>query len=277
MEGGVTNSKRNKISVSIEDCLRKFQNPHFISDFLSPTTNKLGQASKSSKIKTFPDYLFIHLAKFSIGEDWIPRKLDVEILGTEECLNIEFLRALARPENQGFVSNQEELSKLVELGCDEELSKRALQFCNNDFDSALAWIFNPDSQQINFEGLEKNELLIHSIMEFGFNRDQSMLALKKTDNNLERAVDYLFSHIDELSTLLNSDFTRQKPSLTDGIGKYKLYSIISHIGMSTMSGHYVAHILKDNKWVLFNDEKVVESKKPPFKLGYIYLYKRESI
>ena len=242
---------------------------------MSPFTNKIGKASKFSKIKTFPDYLFIHFAKFSIGEDWIPRKLDVEILGTQEALDIQFLRSLEKPKDQCFIPNQDQLNKLLELGCDAVLSKRALEICNNDFENALAWIFNPNSTKETIDSIyEQNEGLIQSIMEFGFDRAQSIFALKKTNNNLERSVDYLFSHIDQLSFLLNSDTTHKKKTITDGVGKYTLYSIISHIGKSTLCGHYVAHILKDGNWVLFNDEKVVESKKPPFKLGYIYLYKR---
>ena len=39
-------------------------------------------------------------------------------------------------------------------------------------------------------------------------------------------------------------------------GKYRLLGIISHMGRNTECGHYVAHIKKDGRWVLFNDEKV---------------------
>lgn len=46
------------------------------------------------------------------------------------------------------------------------------------------------------------------------------------------------------------------------------------MGTSSMVGHYVAHILKDDRWVIFNDEKVALSVNPPKELGYLYLYKR---
>ena len=39
-------------------------------------------------------------------------------------------------------------------------------------------------------------------------------------------------------------------------GKYRLLAIISHMGRNTECGHYVAHVKKEGKWVLFNDEKV---------------------
>lgn len=44
--------------------------------------------------------------------------------------------------------------------------------------------------------------------------------------------------------------------LQDGPGRYTLLGFISHMGASTAAGHYVAHIRKDGRWVIFNDEKV---------------------
>jgi len=44
------------------------------------------------------------------------------------------------------------------------------------------------------------------------------------------------------------------------------------MGTSTDVGHYVCHINKDGRWVIYNDEKVAESKNPPKDLAYVYLY-----
>ena len=62
--------------------------------------------------------------------------------------------------------------------------------------------------------------------------------------------------------------------LEDGSGNYSLIGMVSHIGKNTGSGHYVAHLKKDGKWVIFNDEKVALSNKPPFQHAYMYLYQR---
>ena len=56
--------------------------------------------------------------------------------------------------------------------------------------------------------------------------------------------------------------------------EYKLVAFISHMGTSTMVGHYVCHIQKNGRWIIFNDEKVAFSENPPKDLGYIYLYQR---
>jgi ubiquitin carboxyl-terminal hydrolase 5/13 len=46
--------------------------------------------------------------------------------------------------------------------------------------------------------------------------------------------------------------------LEDGPGRYRLVAIVSHMGSSTACGHYVAHVFKGGRWVIFNDEKVGE-------------------
>lgn len=47
------------------------------------------------------------------------------------------------------------------------------------------------------------------------------------------------------------------------------------MGTSAMTGHYVCHVLKDGKWIIYNDTKVAESLSPPKGLGYLYFYQRE--
>ena len=273
----------SKINVSIVECFENFQASHTISEFLSPVTNTLGSAVKSTTLKTFPQYLFVHFGKFYIGEDWIPKKLDVEISGTDEILDLEFLRSQTIPINETvtsdetFTLNHELLVQLLEIGCDEMLAKQALMMFKNDFDSALSWVLNPDLprdlEDNRNEASKPDILLIESMMDLGFSHDQAVYALKKTSNNVERAIDYLFSHNEEISSLINSQ-NLPKINIYDGIAHYQLISIISHIGSSTLCGHYVTHIYKDDRWILFNDEKVTESKNPPFKFGYLYLYKR---
>jgi len=56
--------------------------------------------------------------------------------------------------------------------------------------------------------------------------------------------------------------------------EYRMVAFISHMGTSTKCGHYVCHILCDDQWVIFNDEKVALSERPPKDLAYIFLYQR---
>lgn len=118
-----------------------------------------------------------------------------------------------------------------------------------------------------------------------FTVDQVRAALKATSGAPDRAADWLFSHMDDLHSAIAalessssgpSSKTMPKPKIVadDGDGQYQLCGMISHIGKNTGSGHYVCHLKKDGKWVIFNDEKVAISSKPPFPHAYLYLYQR---
>ncbi|MGH0119087.1 UNVERIFIED_CONTAM: hypothetical protein FKN15_031420 [Acipenser sinensis] len=112
------------------------------------------------------------------------------------------------------------------------------------------------------------------------------LLLSSQSNSLERAVDWIFSHIDDLDAMdisegrsaaeSVSESVPAGPRVRDGEGKYELFAFISHMGTSTMCGHYVCHIKKEGRWVIYNDQKVCASEKPPKDLGYIYFYQRAS-
>lgn len=47
--------------------------------------------NRTTRLATFPDYLMIHLKKFTLRPDWVPIKLDVSIDMPEE-LDISHLR-----------------------------------------------------------------------------------------------------------------------------------------------------------------------------------------
>lgn len=122
----------------------------------------------------------------------------------------------------------------------------------------------------------------------GMSEQHAIRGLKETDNNVERAVDWIFNHPDELaagpmetdepypvSGAVGGAVVDATPTtFRDGSEKYKLVAFISHMGSSTMCGHYVCHIRKDDKWVIFNDNKVAVSAHPPKELAYLYLYQR---
>jgi ubiquitin carboxyl-terminal hydrolase 5/13 len=144
-----------------------------------------------------------------------------------------------------------------------------------------------------------------------FTSAQVRAALKTTHNSMDRAADWLFSHMDDLDAAIaalestsvsdhngattaaaggadaSPPSTNDVPSLLpldDGPGTYKLRGCISHIGKNTGSGHYVCHLLKqvpghddnaEEKWVIFNDEKVALSEHPPLEHAYLYLFQRE--
>jgi ubiquitin carboxyl-terminal hydrolase 5/13 len=114
-------------------------------------------------------------------------------------------------------------------------------------------------------------------MNMGFSDKQARKALKETGNDIERAVDWLFSHAsepidDEVGTVV------QEISKHEGPARYRLFAFVSHKGTSAQCGHYVSFILKDDKWVIFNDNKVaqVDDISKHIKEGYLYFFKKEN-
>ena len=104
-------------------------------------------------------------------------------------------------------------------------------------------------------------------------------------NNAERAVEWLFSHPDDMgeesAPATSSSSTPAQPEIggtKEAPVRYALKAFISHKGPSVHSGHYVAHIRVGDEWVLFNDEKVVkadaESVDALKKLAYLYVFER---
>uniref|UniRef100_A0A671T2S1 Ubiquitin carboxyl-terminal hydrolase n=1 Tax=Sinocyclocheilus anshuiensis TaxID=1608454 RepID=A0A671T2S1_9TELE len=194
------------------------------------------------------------------------------------------------------------VSQLCEMGFPLEACRKAVYYTGNTgIDAAMNWVMghmeDPDFSaplvlpgSSSAPGTTPTESLpeehLATIVSMGFSRDQATRALRATNNVLERAVDWIFSHLDDLESMDVSEGGRSEggsetsrepppgPRVRDGPGKYELFAFISHMGTSTMCGHYVCHIKKDQQWVIFNDQKVCASEKPPKDLGYLYFYRR---
>uniref|UniRef100_A0A663DL62 Ubiquitin carboxyl-terminal hydrolase n=1 Tax=Aquila chrysaetos chrysaetos TaxID=223781 RepID=A0A663DL62_AQUCH len=134
------------------------------------------------------------------------------------------------------------------------------------------------------------EEMVAIIISMGFQRNLAIQALKATNNNLERALEWIFSHPEleeesepaldmmDMENNANANILAETgsegPRIKDGSGRYELFGFISHMGTSTMSGHYVCHLKKEGRWVIYNDLRVCASERPPKDLGYIYFYHR---
>lgn len=283
--------------ISMQTCLEAFAATEKIEGFYSSAINSTCVANKTTRLLTFPDFLLIQAKKFTVGDDWVPKKLDISLDVLQE-LDLSPLRG------HGLQPGEEELpetpaeqtqvqideatvAQLVDMGFPIEGCKKAVYHTGNTgVEPAMNWVMEHMEDAdfgLPFEvpGAKKsssftaNEEALAMIMSMGFTREQALKALKATDNNVERAVEWIFSHAEELDAPMETD-DQPAPGqeYRDGSGKYQLVAFISHMGTSTMVGHYVCHIQKEGKWVIFNDEKVALSEHPPMDLAYLYLYKR---
>uniref|UniRef100_A0A8C9TRM6 Ubiquitin carboxyl-terminal hydrolase n=1 Tax=Scleropages formosus TaxID=113540 RepID=A0A8C9TRM6_SCLFO len=305
-------------------CLAALSEPETLTDFWSSAVQSKTTATKTTRFASFPDYLIIQIKKFTFGLDWVPKKLDVSIdvpdtldlsalCGTGQQPGEELLPEVAPPplitpdvEVKGILGSHDDstVSQLCEMGFPLEACRKAVYYTGNTgIDAAMNWVMghmdDPDFSAplvlpacSSAPGSTPTETIseehLATIVSMGFSRDQATRALRATSNVLERAVDWIFSHLDDLESMEVSEGGRSAgesegsrepppgPRVRDGPGKYELFAFISHMGTSTMCGHYVCHIKKDQQWVIFNDQKVCASEKPPKDLGYLYFYRRVS-
>lgn len=274
-----------------------------VEDFYSSAIQSKTTAKKTTRMATFPDYLLVQLLKFKVDENWQPVKLDVEI-DMPEQLDLTSLRgkglqdgetSLPDDTPQQEVVNIDEniVAQLVEMGFAREGCRRAVYNTGNSgVEAAMGWVMDhmedadfssafspPGSKSGGAKPCTAGEEVIGMVMSMGFTRDQAEMALRNTDNNLERAIEWIFSHPDGEEPVNAGQGPQQSgANVSDGVSRYELSAFISHMGSSSHSGHYVCHIKEaGGRWVIFNDNKVAVSVNPPKELGYLYLYKRSGL
>ncbi|CBY18438.1 unnamed protein product [Oikopleura dioica] len=268
-----------------------------IDHFKSPVDGTLLTAHRAARISKFPKYLLLQCRRFTIGANWQPKKLNVSLEMPEE-LDLEAMRAKGpQPGEDVFNTDapkvdEQKINQLVDMGYPFNAAMKALYHTNESLELAMEWLMsNLDSPDFNEPlKLDKNAKkeektfspeIIAMVTSMGFTDKQSKKALSATDGNVERAIDWIFSHLDEL----NADDSTVSPAVPESdsgtnqlagsdSSKYRLRAFVSHMGSSTACGHYVAHVKEDLRWILFNDNKVAVSQKPPRDLGYLYVYEQ---
>ncbi|GAB1862828.1 Ubiquitin carboxyl-terminal hydrolase [Camponotus japonicus] len=285
--------------IKLSSCLESFSRSEIVEQFYSSALNEKTIAHKTTRLASFPDYLLIHLKKFTVKEDWTPIKLDIAI-EMPDTVDLSFLRGNGLQPGEELlpdgvtppppVYNTALLDQLTDMGFPPNACKRALYFTENrSLEAATNWVMEHIADSdfdepfvppgVDFKPGEDtfvaDQAALEMVTAMGFTREQATKALKATNNNLERAADWIFSHQAELDAQdTDSTATPTQENFRDGSSRYKLVGFISHMGTSTMVGHYVCHLLKEDRWVIFNDEKVALSENPPKELGYIYMYQR---
>uniref|UniRef100_A0A8C7T1K1 Ubiquitin carboxyl-terminal hydrolase n=1 Tax=Oncorhynchus mykiss TaxID=8022 RepID=A0A8C7T1K1_ONCMY len=300
-------------------CMAALSEPETLTDFWSSAAQAKTTATKTTRFASFPDHMVIQVKKFTFGQDWVPKKLDVSIdvpdtldltalRGTGQQPGEELLPEVAPPplmtpdvevkdpvpsslalslSLSAPVLDDSTVSQLCEMGFPLEACRKAVYYTGNTgIDAAMNWVMGhmDDPGGISCAKYTIKHVCL-SWMSPTFNQVVSPIPLFQS-NVLERAVDWIFSHLDDLESMEVSEGGRSAaesegsrepppgPKVRDGPGKYELFAFISHMGTSTMCGHYVCHIKKDQQWVIFNDQKVCASEKPPKDLGYLYFYRR---
>ncbi|KAJ6950298.1 ubiquitin carboxyl-terminal hydrolase 14-like [Populus alba x Populus x berolinensis] len=289
--------------VPLEACLANFSAPEEIQDYYSTALKAKTTALKTAGLTSFPDYLVLHMRKFVLEEGWVPKKLDVYI-DVPDIIDISYMRSKglqpgeellpddvpeAEVESNMPLANEDIVSQLVSMGFNYlHCQKAAINSSNAGVEEAMNWLLShmddPDIDAPVSQGAHGNEVVdqlkVDTLLSFGFQEEIARKALKASGGDIEKATDWIFNNPDasvssDMDTSTSSSkHTPDDTELPDGGGKYKLFGIVSHMGTSTHCGHYVAHILKDGRWAIFNDSKVAVSVNLPKDMGYLYFFER---
>lgn len=216
--------------------------------------------------------------------------------------------ANAAPAANEITADDAIVAQLVAMGFSENGSKRAaIATSNASAEVAMEWVFahseDPDfndppvtTMDLSKDVDKTNSVSVETISQLesmGFSSAASRTALRVSgnSNSVEAACEWLFANMDNIDDACakaereleekeqagrdassTNDTTTNE--IIDGKGEYELFGVVSHMGSNTACGHYVAHVKKNNQWILFNDEKVAVSESPPLGLGYLYFFRR---
>ena len=211
-----------RAKIPIERIIEAFLQEEIVDDFFSSAIQGKTTAKKTVRLATFPDYLMIQLLKFRVDESWQPVKLDVEV-DMPDILDLSQLRGsgqkpgeVSLPEDEAgaaapaVVIDEATVAQLMDMGFAKDGCRRAVYNTGNaGVEAAMNWVmehmgdpdfgdpFNPPGAASG--GKKKctaGDEVIGMVMSMGFSREQAEMGLRNTDNNVERAIEWIFSHPD---------------------------------------------------------------------------------
>ncbi|KAG2136349.1 uncharacterized protein EDB93DRAFT_1169370 [Suillus bovinus] len=299
--------KKRYRSVSLEQCLNLLLGPSGREALEYQCEGGCGKvnAVRQMQFATFPDVLVLHAKKFQLV-NWVPTKLDIPVILPEnDELNLDtYLGHGLQPGEVELPDSSsssgpsqpevdaEALSQLEAMGFPTVSCRNALISTGNaGAEVAMEWlIMHLEDPDINVpiqtagsgsgNAPEPPAEQVAMLADMGFTNAQAKKALRETDGNVERAVEWLFSHPEDTgednSPAASSEAKKAPPGSSRLPARYRLKAFISHKGPSVHSGHYYGAV---NDWVLFNDEKVVRADETSVrdlkKLAYMYVFERE--
>lgn len=277
--------------VTLKQCLDDFTASEIVELTCPACDNKT--FTKQSLFKSFPTVLAINARRFEIV-NWVPTKQDVPVIVGDEALDLNQYRCRGKqadeellPEessgssgqaSNAFVPNEAALETLMSMGFPKVRCEKALRATgNSDAEAATGWLFehmeDPDIDDPIVEEAAPGAASapatvdpqsIEALGNMGFSAPQARQALKETGGDMERAVDWLFSHPDavgdfgddaaappDASAAATSGSNAAVPAAPGGEpldtapAKFTLSSIVCHKGSSIHAGHYVAFVKKE--------------------------------
>ncbi|KAF7133763.1 hypothetical protein CNMCM5793_005117 [Aspergillus hiratsukae] len=299
-------------SVTLSECLDVFTANEMV-ELTCPSCGSSDGFSKRSSFRTMPQELVLNARRFEVV-NWVPRKLDIPVDVSDEPLDFspyvgsmkeegEKLLPEDDPSDSGFSPDQTILNQLLAMGFPRIRCEKALHATgNSDTEAAMNWLFSHmDDPDIDMPLVSsrvtgpanmalQDPSKVAQLSEMGIDEDRAKRALAATGGDVDRALDWVFSHPDEMPEYEGGDCdsgsrlpdNSKIPGFHETPARYQLRAIVCHKGSSVHAGHYVAFVRKmlpgqdTLSWVLFNDEKVVrvDDIQDMKKFAYLYFFSR---
>uniref|UniRef100_A0A093VLV7 ubiquitinyl hydrolase 1 n=1 Tax=Talaromyces marneffei PM1 TaxID=1077442 RepID=A0A093VLV7_TALMA len=283
-------------SVTMKECLDIFTGDEVV-ELKCPGCDSNKGFRKRSLFKSLPQHLVINARRFELI-NWVPTKLNIPVEINDDDMDMgAYLSSGPLPTEEllpedtatrAFSANPELVQQLASMGFSQVRCENALYATgNSDLESAMNWLLahldDPDiDKPVSVSGGEtpaENDIeKIQQLGEMGIDAKQASRALSATGGDVNRALDWVFSHPggcgddNEMSTTqeAGSALPRETPGKTDLPAKYKLQSLVCHKGGSLHAGK-IPHS-DGSAWVLYNDEKVVKADNFEEMKQFAYVY-----
>lgn len=256
--------------VSLKECLDFFTSPETV-ELRCPSCGNDSGFEKRSLFKTFPATLAINARRFELI-NWVPTKLDVPVVVDDEPFDMDDYRSKGLQESEEalqedvgvtsptrFSPDEAALGQLEAMGFPRARCEKALHATgNSDAEAATTWLFmhmedpdidtpldlgggrqNPSTASVSQESIE-------TLGAMGISVPQARKALKETDGDVNRALDWVFSHPEDQgdfgedqamdAAALEPAAERALAGSAETPARFQLQSIVCHKGASIHAG-----------------------------------------
>jgi ubiquitin carboxyl-terminal hydrolase 5/13 len=249
--------------VTLKECLDSFTSEEIVELTCAACGSKDG-FSKRSLFKTFPEVLAVNARRFVLI-NWVPTKVNVPVVVGDEPFLLDSYKSNGQqaseellPEDSSeskpsFAANEGAVQQLEGMGFPRNRCEKALHATGNlDANAAMEWLFahmeDPDiDAPLDLSGPKAasgaaDPEKIEMLGAMGFGPPQARKALKETNGDMERAVEWLFSHPDEQGEFEDDalaaaeDSAKEIPGSDQLPARFQLQSIICHKGGSIHAG-----------------------------------------
>lgn len=251
-------------SVTMKECLDIFTGEEVV-ELKCPGCGSNKGFRKRSLFKSLPQHLVINARRFELI-NWVPTKLNIPVEINDDDMDLgaylssgplpteELLPEDAAHGTLAFSPNTELVQQLTSMGFSQVQCENALHATgNSDLESAMNWLLahlddpeidNPVPGSNSSNPIEHDSEKIQQLREMGIDAKQASRALSATGGDVNRALDWVFSHPegfdgdDGMNTTIEglSAPQRETPGKTDLPAKYELQSLVCHKGGSLHAG-----------------------------------------